>query len=39
MSKIWLGNVAATFRSACARLKAAYTMITLSSYFVDTTLD
>ena len=38
MSKIWLDNVAATFRSACARLKAASTIITLSSYFVDTTL-
>ena len=33
VSKIWLDNVAATFRSACAS-----TIITLSSYFVDTTL-
>jgi hypothetical protein len=33
-----MGNVAATFRSACARLKAASTPIRLSSYFTDTTL-
>ena len=33
-----MGNVAATFRSACARLKAASTAIRLSSYFTDTTL-
>ena len=32
-----MGNVAATFRSACARLKAASTAIRLSSYFTDTT--
>jgi hypothetical protein len=33
-----MGNIAATFRSACARLKAASTAIRLSSYFTDTTL-
>jgi len=33
-----MGNVAATFRSARARLKAASTAIRLSSYFTDTTL-
>ena len=33
-----MANVAATFRLACARLKAASTAIQLSSYFTDTTL-